>query len=54
MKEHWTAFAVGIVIGAGLGWFMASGKAKGANIGGPGKQITGGFAAPFQQFIRRG
>lgn len=49
MKAHWTAFGVGILVGAALGFWMS-----GAKGGKPGTGITGSFAAPFQNKISRG
>jgi hypothetical protein len=48
MQAHWTAFGVGILVGAALGFWMGS-KPAGANPLG----ITGGFAKPFQSKIQR-
>lgn len=48
MQAHWTAFGVGILIGAALGFWM--GGSKGAVAG---TKITGSFAAPFQSKIQR-
>lgn len=47
MQAHWMALGFGLVVGAGLGWFMGS-KARGGNTMG----ITGGFAAPFQAKVQ--